>query len=186
MSIHTIATVLSRAAERRADGRTYAGALVTIDKTHHEIHEGENYFVTASTANASATAVLGVVLTTPTTKRIHYDGAYGGSGAIVATLIENPTVAVTSKVALVEFNSDRDSTKAATVVAVTISDTDVSGGTTLQKQVLGGGLQGRNGFPGSDRKEIMLKQSEDYYIKIESDAASNNVSYLGTWYEESS
>ena len=185
MSIHTIATVLSRVAERKADGRTYAGSLVTIDKAHHEIHEGDHYFVTRSTAAASATDVMCVLLTTPATKRIHYTGSYGGSGAIVAHLVENPTVAVTSKVALVEFNSDRASTKAATVVAVKISSTDLSAGTTLQKTVLGGGLQGRTGGSLAERTELILKQSEDYAILIDSDAASNNIAYIGTWYEES-
>ena len=186
MSIHTIATVLSRVAERKADGRTYAGSLVTIDKAHHEVHEGDHYFVARTTAAASATDVMCLVLTTPATKKIHYTGSFGGSGAIVKTLVENPTLGAASKAALVEFNSDRSSTKAATLVAIKISSTDISAGTTLEKVVLGGGLQGRTGGSQAAREELILKQAEDYAILIESNAASNNIAFLGTWYEESS
>lgn len=118
-------------------------ALKTIDYAHHEVHGGSHYFVTASTANASATDILGVVFTAP-------------------------------------------GTKAATMIAVTISDTDVSGGTTLQKSVLGGGQQGRTGGNAVSRSELILKQSEDYYVSLASQAANNDISFLGSWYEESS
>ena len=186
MSIHTIATVASKVAERKSDGRTYAGALVTIDKVHHEVHEGEHFFINNSTANASATEVLGTLLTTPATKRMHMVSEFGGSAATVFTLIENPTVANTSKSALVAFNNDRESTKAATAVPVDISDTDISGGTTMPKVVLGGGQQGRTGGNIANRGELMLKQNEDYYFQINSDGANNNIAITVSWYEESS
>ena len=186
MSIHTIATVLSRCAERKEDGRTYAGSLVTIDKAHHEVHEGDHYFVSRTTAAASATDVMCLLLTTPATKKMHYTGSFGGSGAIIKSLVENPTLGAVSQAALVEYNSDRSSTKMATLVAKSISSTDISGGTTLEKVVLGGGLQGRTGGSQAEREELILKQSEDYAILIESKAAGNNIAFLGTWYEESS
>jgi len=160
--------------------------LIVMDHDHHEIHEGNHHFVSVSTAAASATDVLAVVLTSPATKLMNYTAEFSGSGAIIATIVENPTVAATSKVALVEYNNNRSSTKVAAMIAVKISSTDVSGGTTLQKIVLGGGQQGRTGGNAGDRNELMFKQSEDYAILIESNAASNNISYTGSWYEESS
>lgn len=185
MSGFTADMVLSKVAERKSSDENgpYTGRLVTVDAVHSQVHKGQHFFITASTANASATDILGIVLTTPATKRVHFVDEFGGSAAVIHTLVENPTVANTSKVALVEFNNDRESTKAAGVVAVTISDTDVSGGTTLQKHVLGGGLQGRTGGNLTARAELNLKQSEDYYISIASDGANNDISYLGLWYE---
>ncbi len=186
MSIPTIATILSRAAERRADGRTYTGRLVIVDSVHHEVHEGNHYFINNSTANASATEILGTLITTPATKRVHMVSEFGGSAATVFTLIKGPTVANTSKSALVEFNNDQESTKTAAVVAVDISDTDISVGTTMLKTVLGGGLQGRTGGNLAGRSELLLAQGEDYYFQINSDGANNNVAITVSWYEISS
>lgn len=186
MSVYTIGEILSRAAERRADGRTYTGRLVTVDAVHHEVHEGKHFFINNSTANASATEVLGTLITTPATKRIHMVSEFGGSAATVFTLIEGPTVVNTSKSALVEFNNDRESADTATVVAVDISDTDISIGTTMIKTVLGGGLQGRTGGNLAGRSELLLAQGEDYYFQINSDGANNNVAITVSWYEVSS
>ena len=187
MSVHTIATVLSRCAERKYDGRTYKGVLKTVDEAEAAVHAGESFFVTASSAAMSATEIMGIHFLTPATKRMHYSAVFSGSGAVVTHLIENPTIANTSKVAMTEFNADRDSTKAATLVASRISSTDVSVGTTLAVQVLGGGHQGRDaGAANTAAGGIMLKQSEDYAILINSDAAANNLAYFGSWIEEDS
>jgi len=160
------------------------GARKTIDYAHHEIHAGSHYTVYLRDAAVAETSVLSVLITSPATGEMHTVVAVNASLAGAFTMSEAPNASGGS--AIVAYNNNRQSTNTATLVA-TSNPTYVSSGTVLiaggigaagnPAKVLGGAFAGR--------QEWILDQSTLYLLRFVSAAASNDVTIILEWYEES-
>ena len=163
--------------------RDSSGALRIIDQQHHEIHAGVHY--TCSTYESiGAGSTLSMMITTPAAASgvAHMTGAMLTDGAGVWTWNEAPNA--TGGSALVEYNNDRTSTNAATVVC-TKDPTFTSTGTVLIQSHIGTYAPSVNvGGQFSNRQEWILKASTKYLIRLTADGASCRSAIVAEWYEE--
>jgi len=162
-------------------------ARVSIAFQHHEIHEGHHYTIAVVDAAVAILVPKYVRITAPdTTKRIHLVGVISASAACLVEFYENPTILADGN-ALTEQNNDRNSANAAT--ATTFEDTTTQApnndGTLLFASRIGGAGVAQTRFAGSaaDREEWILKQAEDYLVKVTVDADNTEVAIVLTWYE---
>ena len=162
------------------------GAVKTIDSVHAEIHEGEHFIVTIYDGDVDNAAPKYLRITTPNTStRCHLITAVSGSGGVLYEFYEDPTL-LAAGAALTEYNNDRNSATAAT--ATTFEDTTTQGpnndGTLLDAGFSGGEKKRVSGESGS-RDEFILKQNEDYLVKVTADDDNTKITITLKWYEES-
>uniref|UniRef100_A0A6M3MF53 Uncharacterized protein n=1 Tax=viral metagenome TaxID=1070528 RepID=A0A6M3MF53_9ZZZZ len=162
-------------------------ARVTIAFQHHEVHEGNHYTVAVVDTDVDIAGPKYVRLTAPdTAKRIHFMGVVSADGASLAELYEDPTI-LAGGTALAENNNNRNSVNVATATA--FEDTTIQApnndGTLLFAGRIGGTGVSRTRFAGNmaDREEWILKQGEDYLVKVTVDADNTEVAIVLTWYE---
>jgi hypothetical protein len=162
-------------------------ALLMMDQAHHEIHAGDHFFVSLYDADVDTGGPKYLRLTTPnTTKWAHLVLRFTSSGAGLWQLYENPTLNATGT-AVTIFNSNRNSSTAATVTAFE-DTTTTSDGTLLFSDITGAnGIGGTQSSGTSGREaELILKQNEDYVLKFTPDADNAKVVILLEWYEHTS
>jgi len=128
-----------------------------------------------------------VRITAPdTTVRIHFMGVVSADAAALVELYEDPTILAAGN-ALTEQNNNRNSANVAT--ATTFEDTTTQApnndGTLLFAGRIGGTGLAQTRFAGNvaDREEWILKQNEDYLVKVTVDADNTEVAIVLTWYE---
>lgn len=155
--------------------------VVTIDNTHHEIHDGMHYTFCDLNTIALASSKYYRIVTPNTSKRIHFSFTVVADGAIEAYLFESPTVTVdgTDVTSLIK-NNERNSTN---VTSITLFEdpTITADGTPLLITILGSG--GKTGGDSRSENEFVLKQNTVYAVKVTTLAANiKNVIRL-YWYE---
>lgn len=173
-------------------------AITTVDYPHHEMHEGDHYFVTYSVPSLGAMTTpddtLTLSFTTPnTTKWSHFTfTAEGPSGALVQ-LIEGKTGGGASSTgALTIMNNNRNSANTSAMInlegspaagSVSYDATVFTGGTTIWSKYIPGATNGivGSGLSGT-RNEIILKQNTSYQLSIFS-TTTNPASLEMNWYE---
>lgn len=166
--------------------RDSSDALVTIDFDHHEIHEGCHFTATVYDADVDIAAPKYVRVTAPNTAtRIHMILFVSGDGGFLFQFYENPTL-LAAGAGVTAYNNDRNSGNAAT--ATVFQDTTTQGpnndGTLLDASYSGGEKKRVSGDIGS-RDEWILKQDEDYLVKVTADADNTKITVIAKWYEES-
>lgn len=157
-------------------------AVKTIDYAHHEIHEGNHYYVQTTDADLDNGQSLVLRLNTPNTVRWdHFTPFVSSSLGGVLYLYENPTL-TTPGTALVEHNRDRNSPNTATLQAF-VKPAITANGTLLQTVHIG--TYGKKGDDGAVREqnEWILRQNEDYLLIFTSHADDNEVALGADWYE---
>jgi len=170
----------------RADDAT----LVTqvIDNPHHEIHDGASFFYKGK-VDLALSAVLDIQITVAdTTTWPHLELLFSSEAECNYFVYENVTI-VTPGTAVTPLNRNRNSAATAGMVVKAIenaslvlanADTTVAGGTLIEEGVVGAGVL--VGGSSNSRKELILKQNEDYAIRFEG-VAAGYVDYLLDWYE---
>jgi hypothetical protein len=158
--------------------------LVGIDTVHHEIHEGNHYTVTVYDNDVDIAGPKIVRITTPNTStRIHLTTFVSADGGFLFEFYENPTLNAAGA-GLTEFNNDRNSSNTAT--ATTFEDTTTQApnndGTLLDAGYSGGEKKRVSGESGT-RDEFILKQDEDYLVKLTVDADNTKAVIVFKWYE---
>ena len=158
-------------------------ALVAIAVPHHEVHEGETFYVSRYAEDVADDASIIILLQVGATKEAHctWAAACGGDAEIQVT--ENPTVNAAGT-AMTEFNMNRHSTETATVVAT--HTPTVAGGTLMPNYMVPGG-SGGNAVGGTTRQntEWVLDINSDYVIGIfNRSGQARNMSLAVQWYEE--
>lgn len=161
-------------------------AKIGIDLPHHEIHEGNHYTCNALDEDVDIASPKIIRCTTPNTStRIHWLTEVSANGAAKVEFFENPTINAAGS-AMAENNNDRNSLNTAEVIcredATTTDD-----GTLLFSRFIGGTGVGGTSTSGEigTRQEWILKQNEDYIIKVTVEANDTKVSISNTWYEVS-
>jgi len=155
-------------------------SMCVIDYAHCEIHDGES-FTASYKADIGNGANLDLLIVTPNTDiRAHFTYEIDVEAETDVLLYENVTA--TAGDAIVEYNRDRNSATAATVV-VTSSPSAITAGTTLIRSYhLGTGKS----FGGGSRDvhEFILKKNTKYLFRLTNATTSNN--YMAVkldWYE---
>ena len=167
-----------------ADTATHA--INVVDYAHHEIHEGDAYIVIHSMLRDD-TEVSEVRIQTPdTTKWSH--ALIGVRTALASTVAFHEGTSMTHDVAnvITAFNRNRNSTStSAMLICHTPSGADTSAPTFTEYigAAASGGRIAVGGGTGGDRAEYILKQNEDYLIRVTSRADGNAITILADWYE---
>lgn len=159
-------------------------ALITVDHPHHEIHEGDHFFVNNYDSDVDTATPKYYRLTTPdTTKWGHLVLSYSSTGAGLWEFFENPTLNAVGT-ALTAFNNNRNSSNTAGITAFQ-DTTTTSDGTLLWTDKTGAdGIGGTKSASTSGREmELILKQNEDYILKFTPDANDAKVVVQLSWYE---
>lgn len=155
--------------------------LVVIDQDHHEIHEGDHYFVSGYDILANA-AVLDLVIITPAgPSEMHYTADITSSAEVVAYLYEDITESGDGD-AVVVHNNNRNSLNVAGVT-ITKDPTVTDLGTVLRTHSGGSTGPFAQGTSARSSKELIFKPSTKYLIRVVSGAGDNIVDWEIVWYE---
>jgi len=167
---------------------TVTHGQVTTDYAHHEIHEGDSYFIVYSALKDNA-GTLEILIATPNTaKWAHMVMAVDFAIAGTAQLWTPTTKTDASGNRLTGFNRNQNSTNTS---GLTICHTPggAQAGTASLSQYIGATATGGRvavGGSGAGRAEFVLKQNSSYYILATSRADGNAVSIILDWYEHTS
>ena len=160
---------------------------VNIDIVHHMIHDEKFFSFVVIDVDVDIETPKYIRITTPNTDaRIHFTGQVYVTAASLIELYENPTINTAGSPVTI-YNNDRNSIVATTATAfedttTTAPDND---GTRIDAGRAGGAARPnfRIGGETARRNEWILKQNEDYLIKITPDADNTEVVISITWYE---
>jgi len=159
------------------DRSTYA--VIGIASEHHEIHEGDHYYVAGYETEALNGTIEFVVTTPDTTKWAHLLFTIQGSDKIQVDVYEG-TTGVTGGAATTPINNNRNSSNTSGLTLVKDPASITDDGT-----VIAGYSVGALKTTGEVKRthELVLKQNTAYLFRATSLANSNIISYEGTWYE---
>ena len=159
-------------------------AKINIDLAHHQIHEGKFFTFVVIDTDVDIAGPKYVRITAPnTTTRIHFTGQVYVTASSLIELYENPTLDSPGD-ALTTYNNERNSATNATATAFE-DTTTTNDGTRIDAGRAGGAARPnfRIGGETARRNEWVLKQGEDYLIKVTPDADNTEVVISITWYE---
>lgn len=164
------------------------GALVAVLYQHHEIHEGSTFLVSYKSPDAAPVADNGTILFIITThaKYAHMAFRAACGGDMEGELYEGTTVTAGTGFAMVEYNKNRASAKAATV-GVRRQMTIVAVGTLIENEFVPGGTGPQAvGGAAATRAEWVLAPNTVYMVRITNRAGNAQPMSLAIeWYEES-
>lgn len=163
-------------------------AAITIDQAHHEIHDGNHFYIEGHATlgnDPGVDDILRVKLVTPnTTKWAHFQWAISSTGILTATLHEDASGGMTGGSGVTPLNNNRNSGIASVLTItsdVTAADT---AGTLISNAKWGAaGFKENIGGGASRDDEIILKQNAIYLRTFTSGAAANIVQFKASWYE---
>jgi len=180
----------------RLDAATHD--IITIDHSHHEVHEGEHFFCVYSVASVGALTspddLMTLTFVTPNTDKVlHMIGTGTSSNAAVFSIIEGGSGGGSSPTGeLSVYNSNRNSNTVSTILAsaggnaakISYDATAVTGGVTLKSVFLGtAGVLTASAGSARSEEEIILKKNTQYQMSIGTTATVPG-SILLSWYED--
>lgn len=155
-----------------------------IEYEHHEVHGGSMYHVTRVVQIDDAASTELLIDTPDTTKWGHMTIQVQGSFDTEWWLFEATTK--TGGTAMTEHNHERNSANVATIV-VTHTPGGAGDGNEIHHERFGNdsGPAGQGGGSGQSRGtlEWVLKQNEEYLLRVTSHTDTNNISIIIDWYE---
>lgn len=159
-------------------------AILTVDYSHHEVHEGSHYFVQGWVDLAASTALDFLFVTPNTTKWAHAQWTVGTEAEGLLELYEGSTIAANGS-AVTIYNNDRNSGNTAGVTAFSTPSVTATGG-LIYAAKLGSG-RNAGGDAGRDH-EIIAKQNTNYLFRITNNdgSATRYATYDFSWYEHTS
>lgn len=164
--------------------RNSEGAVSTIDYVHHAIHDSCHFCVTVYDSDVDIGTPKIVRITTPDTSiRCHLVAYISGDGGFLFEFYENPTLDDAGD-ALTILNNNRNSVNTATATAFEDTTTQApnNDGILLEAGYSGGEKKKESGTLGF-RDEFILKQDEDYLVKITAESDSTKIIIVLKWYE---
>lgn len=164
----------------------YTRAIATIDYAHHEVHDGDDFFVSYYDDDVDSAQTVEILVVTPdTTKWGHF--RYRIRSTLVTTLqIYEGTTTTNDGTGLTEWNADRNSATAATLALYHTPTVAGGGDGTLifsDKWGIASGQQVRVGGESAEFDEIILDQNRKYLIRLTSGTNDNVISVKCRWYE---
>lgn len=161
------------------------GAVIAIDYSHHEIHEG-NHFMYTDAVELDSAATQDYMITTPnTTKYAHMVFVMDGSAITQWQLYESGDRTGTTGQTI--SNSDRNSTNAATVTIHKGTSAGTTDGNVIHLYKGGSDTnQSRSGAKERNEEEIILKANTKYILRVTSGTDNNLTNVRLSWYEHTS
>ena len=158
--------------------------LVDIDVEHHEVHSSNFYTMSDRFSGVQiATPKQWLVRTPNTDMRFHCKMNLQSTSASFAQCYENPFVS-NSGTLLTAFNNDRNSLDTTTMQF--FKDPVISGvmsGVLLQSFDLAAGLDKKIGGQARRNTELILKQNEDYLVRVVAGTNKTSISFVVEGYE---
>ena len=157
-----------------------AQSIQTIDYPHHEIHEGNHYFVSGYTElDTDGTLTFAVTTNSTTSPHMTWGITTSGKGNVV--VYEGSTISGGAAVTAYNSNRNSNNTSSCTIVSGPTVNTT---GTLIASSGFGGGTK-QNPLGGSaeHNEEVILATSTIYQWTITSEADNNVIDYIGSWYE---
>ncbi len=156
-------------------------SLVTISHGHHEVHEGDHYYIEGYAELDSGVSLFVKLVTPNTASWAHFLWEINSNLELVTKFTEAPTGGMADGGPATIFNSDRNSANTS-AMTITKGVTACTGGTVISEASWGsrsaGGGQSRG-------EELILKQNTIYCREFTSGINSNIVSFKASWYEHS-
>jgi hypothetical protein len=159
-----------------------SGAVVMIDYSHHEIHDGNHYKAGFMDVTMDTNDVIDLLFVTPdTATHAHWALTAQSTGVATVELYEGTTA--TGGTAVTIWNRDRNSAKTAGVT-VFHTPTVTDAGTKMSTRWIGG-TGFRTDVSGEHRgdSEFILKQNTKYLVRATANTDSIKVAIGGDWYE---
>ena len=163
-------------------------SLQFVDYEHHEVHSGSHYEGEFS-LQRSINAVFDLQITTPNkTSWAHMTFNISCEAETDWEIYENVSIVTPGLTTYTPINNNRNSTNTSGLTikgsvnsseANAEADTDTSGATTLARGIIGAG---KDGGVSARNREFILKQNEDYSLRISATAAGYKNIMLA-WYE---
>ena len=163
-------------------GPLETGAVVVIDKSHAETHEGDHYFFKSFIEDTGgAGSVTFFSFTTPnTTTRINARALLAPDVDFLVQIQEGAII--TGGTPLEGFNNDRDSSNVAELIT-TINPIIVNGGTIIWTARNGGGKNPVGVSPGFNY-EIIAKSNTTYIFNITKQVVQTGIIDVDFWWYE--
>jgi len=166
-----------------------SGASLCIDFVHHEIHEGDHYYIEGFTTLAEDLGgdegTLYVKLVTPNnTKWAHFRWEIVSSGILETNFYEGASGGMAGGSGVTPLNNNRNSTNTSGLVITSDVTVATSKGTRIGSKKVGGtGFKTAIGGSVDRSDEVMLKQNTIYFREFISGGADNIISFRAGWYE---
>jgi len=159
-------------------------AITVIDMTHHEMHEGDHYYMEGFVTLANGGTFYAKLVTPDSAKWTHLIWDIVSSGILETNFYEGASGGMTGGDVVVPLNSNRNSTNTSGLVitsGVTVA-TD-KGLKVSSKKVGGTGFKTVSGGTAERSDELILKQNTTYFREFISGSDDNVISFRATWYE---
>ncbi len=165
-----------------------SSAQTIIDIEHARIHAGIHFNITDIDTDTDISGPKYWRVTAPDTAvRMHFVFEIAATLPVLMELYENPTVNAAGT-GLTAYNNDRNSATAATLVvakdATSSGDGTLIFNTYIGSETIGSGGNAAGQSGGIERvREFILKQNEDYFIKVTAFIDNTNMTLNVSWYE---
>lgn len=155
-------------------------ALTTIDYGHHEIHQGDHFYIKNWIDLTNGQVLDFLVVTPDTTKWTHVVVEFAFEAEANVVVYEGTTTSANGASVTV-YNRNRNSATSNTTL-VYAAPTVTGVGTQVAAYKAGSG-RGAGGTVRANQ-ELVIKQNTKYLIRITNDVTTNNwCDYLADWYE---
>lgn len=160
------------------------GAKNVIAYPHHEIHEGDHYYMEGF-VELDIDQTLYVKLVTPNnSKWSHFKWEIESNGIIETYLYEAVSGGMTGGSGVTPLNNNRNSANTSGMIITSGVTVASDLGTTVgQKKVGGTGFKSVSGGEVNREDELILKQNTTYLRKFLSKSDNNIISFRASWYE---
>lgn len=163
------------------DPATYAH--MDIDYAHHEIHEGNHYFIKSYTTLNNGADIDFCVTTPDTTKWSHMTFIVQGTAITTMEIYESVTFS-DAGASITAYNNNRNSSNTSSLTVASERGISVAGNKIWEAK---GGTatnpQNRNGLIFREDDEMILKQNASYVFRLISSTDGNIIDYKASWYE---
>ena len=160
---------------------TTTSSMQTVEYEHHEIHSGSSYR-TSYIVELSNGASQDILVTTPdTTKWAHMTLLVNTKLEAAVYIYENPTI-TGAGTGVTTYNRNRNVSTAATTVVTHTPSVSATGAVLIWADHVGTGKS--SGSESHSQDEFVLKQNEQYLIRVTNATSSANyVAIHVDWYE---
>lgn len=166
----------------RVDSTTHT--LQTIDYVHHEIHDGNHYYMEGFVTLNDAQTLYVKLVTPDTAKWAHFTWHIDSSGILETNFYEGAIGGMAGGTNMVPLNNNRNSLNTSGIVITSGVTYPTDNGTKVASKKVGGtGFKTTVGGAFDRSNELILKQNTTYFREFISGSDSNIISFRASWYE---
>lgn len=168
----------------RPDTDDSTEAAISIDYVHHEIHEGDHYYIEGHTTMGDGGVLMVKLATNGENKDAHFQWAIASSGILETTLHEDASGGMAGGTGVTPLNNNRNSDNTSLMtITMGVSGASINGTLISNAKWGASGFKTQIGGGTSRDDELILKQDTVYLRTFTSGAADNIVQFKAGWYE---